>query len=143
MKVTVKKCLDALAAIEEIGQKQEDGKPLVIIPADRTRTGYWLSRLEDKLAPINKSFNTERDKLVQKLGEPFTIEDGNKQKKVEGKFKLKIENEFKFTEQIGKLLEMPEEIEFNKLDFELLEGINWPAGFILAVSEFFNEPQKK
>jgi len=155
MKITVKKALAAFFEIENLGEKRSQTGELIEkaieIPAEKTRTSYWLGRLTSKLTTIKNDYEKQRDALVKSLGTPVVAKDENgvelknddgTPKYIEGQYQVATENLQKFQEQHQQLLDTEDEIELAEgLEYELFEGIKWPITFFRNLDPFIKEPK--
>ncbi len=80
-----------------------------------TKVSYRLKRLVDKLTPILKTYGENRTKLFEKFGE--------KNEKGEWEIKNDSPKIKDFTKEHKELLEIEEEIEFEKISVETLGAI--------------------
>lgn len=103
MKVKLRSIIDNLDNIKELQD--------VELP---TKVSYRIKRLLDKLQPALDTYNKERIALIHKFGEedPKTKE-----------WKVKEEKLQEFYSELQKLLDVEEEVEFNKVKEEELENI--------------------
>lgn len=136
MKITVEKIIDIQSEIKALGERHtREGKVIeaIQLPA---KTGYWIGRLEDWADPIVVSYQKAQKKLVKELGEPVLKDD-----KETGAYKLKQENNEKYSEENDKLLAIEEEWTKDQFEFELFDGLSLPASFMGAISCLVKEPK--
>lgn len=79
------------------------------------KVSYRLKRLVDKLTPLLKSYNEERNEMIKELGEE------DPKTKV---FTVKKENEKEFYDKLEKLMEVEEEVDFKKIKIAELGAIS-------------------
>lgn len=154
IKVSIIKCIGVLNVLSLLKERpnNQTGEIIkgVIIPPEKSKTGYWLGRLEDKLLSISKQFYAQHDKIVKELGTAVMIkkEDPNDAEKTievaSGNYQITPESENweKYKAAIESMQEAEEEIEINQFDFELFEGIQFPQPFWTAMQPFIKEPNK-
>jgi hypothetical protein len=151
MKVEISKCIGALNALNSIEeQRNQDGtiaRKGVNIPAEKSRTGYWMGRLAEKLKPIQKEFQKQSDKLLKDFGTPIMTKVPNPTKPNEaldvesGRYNIPPEKMKEYTEAIDKLLSEEEEIDIKKFDFEMFDKIELPTTFWNGMTSFIEEPK--
>lgn len=91
-----------------------------------SKLSYWLGRLEDKIEPVIKRYNKERDRLIlEKHG--VKIEDTMQ-------FQVPKENIEAFSKDILDLLDQKETIEIS-LPLELFDGVNVSKEFFKAMGD--------
>ncbi len=153
IKLSVIKCIAALNSLSLLKerQNQQTGEIIkgVTIPSEKAKTGYWLGRIEDKLTSISKQYQSQNDGLIKKLGEPVKVRkvDPNDSKKTievnSGNFHVPFDSE-KYEEYklaIESIQNSVEEIDINPMEFEMFEGIDFPAGFWAGMTSFMVEPK--
>lgn len=86
------------------------------------KVSYKIKRLVDKLEPILKAYEANRNELVKEFGE----EQENKSFQVTDPEKLKL-----FYEKINELLTTEEEIEFEKIKIDELGDVQIPSKLLL------------
>lgn len=94
MKITIGEVINSVESVKAL---QEVKFPV--------KVSYKLKRLVDKLSPIIKTYNTEKDELVKKFGT----------KNEDNSFSVKDEKLQDFYPEIKKLLEVEEEVDFEKI----------------------------
>lgn len=100
--------------IENIKALQEIALPV--------KVSYKIKRLVDKLNPILKSYDEKRNDLIKEFGDEQ--EDGN--------FAVKDPEKLKeFAEKLQELLDMEEEIDFEKINIDSLGDIKLEAKIIV------------
>lgn len=115
MEQTVQEILTIGESLKEFDKKELPSK-----------LSYWLGRLEDKIEPVIKRYNKERDRLIlEKHG--VKIEDTMQ-------FQVPKENMEAFTKEVLELLGQKETIEIS-LPLELFEGVNVSKEFFKALGE--------
>lgn len=87
------------------------------------KVSYRIKRLVDKITPILKNYNEQRNELVKKFGE----EDEKTQT-----WNVKKENLTEFYEELQKLLDVEETLEFEKIKIDELAGIQIEAKLLLS-----------
>ena len=149
MKVTVNEALTAFNELQSLFDRKvkvEDGTEKVIvgvkIPANKSKTGWWIGRLNETLSPISKRFYAKRDEMLKEFGEPvFGVkkkEDGTEEQyRIEGQYSATKD----FTDAIESILTQEEEILFTPIGFDLIEGIEFPASFYMNCIKFIEEPK--
>lgn len=149
MKITVEQAINAvgeLSALAERHTKEGDIIKGVIIPASKSKAGFWLGRLQTKLEVIRKDFIKSQEALIKELGESMTEsikdEEGNsKEIVIPGQFVVKKDKVTEYNKAIVDIYTQEEEIIVDKLAFEDLEGIAFPASFWAPMSLFINDPK--
>jgi hypothetical protein len=119
MQLTVEKIIVAKQALGEFDKKA--------LPA---KLSYWLGRLEDKLNPISKRFEKEKNNLIiEKYG-----------KKVEGteSFQVPEENIEAYTKDVLTILDQKEEIDIS-IRLELFDGVEVSKEFFISLGELIKE----
>lgn len=86
------------------------------------KISYRIKRLADKINPILKNYHEQRNELVKKFGE----EDEKSQI-----WNVKKENQPVFYEELQKLLDVEETIDFEKIKIDELSGIEIEAKLLL------------
>lgn len=149
MKATIRQCIKALGVLDEIKERRIDNEMIkaVIIPSEKSSTGYWLGRFEDKLIPVNKAFIKQHNAIIAEFGALKTIKksiDGIETEiPLDGQFEVKPELYTKYNEALDTLLDVEEDINLEPFEFSLFEGIAFPASFIMGITPFLKEPSKK
>ena len=106
---------DVVGSVENIKSLLEIKLPV--------KVAYRISKLVNKLQPTLTVYEENRTKLIKEYGD--VQEDGNTSVKDPEKLKL-------FAEELGKLLEVEEEIDFDKINVDELEGINIEAKLLVS-----------
>lgn len=151
IKVEVSKCIGALNALNSLEeQRNQDGtiaRKAVNIPAEKSRTGYWMGRLSEKLKPIQKEYQKQTDKLLKDFGTPIMTKVPNPKNPNEaldaetGRYSIAPEKMKEYTDAIDKLLLVEEEIDIKKFDFEMFDKIELPVTFWNGMASFIEEPK--
>ena len=107
----------------------------VNIPAT---AGYWIGNLEGKLSSITKNITVQRDVVLKQYGE-VVMKDG---KEIKTNYKIAPENLFAYNEELKKLLDQKEYVEFKIMKFELFlddagSPIKLPQSFWSSVGKYF------
>lgn len=123
IKLTVEKSLIAKDALKEF-----DGKSLP------SKLSYWLGRTEDKLNPVEKSFNKIKEELIKKLGEHEKDGEG----KETGQIKVSNDKIEEYMKEINSVLQATEEVPA-LLKLEMFEGVEVTKDFFIKMGELVSE----
>lgn len=82
------------------------------------KVSYRIKRLIDKLQPILKTYDEKRNELIKEFGEEYINEKEEKVFGVKDPEKMKI-----FFEKLNELLVVEEEIDFEKVSVDSLDGV--------------------
>ncbi len=80
------------------------------------KTSYRLMRLAKHIDPIMKTYNEERNRIIEELGE---IDEATGNAIVRGKEKMEV-----FNKRIDEILQVEEYVEFDPISVEDLGGVN-------------------
>jgi len=147
-KATIKQCLTLATELRNIKDRTVKATGAVIegvkIPAEKSKAGYWLGRLEDKISSIEKSYLKQREELLKQLGIKEEVEKevkGEKKMIPTGNYLIPDEKAEEFNSAIEAILEIKEETLSSPIEYELLEGIAFPQSFWTAIIPFVTEPK--
>lgn len=108
----------------------------VVIPAKKSKAGYWIGRLESVVMPLNESVLERRRALFKEMGTEIMDKEG----KGTGTFDIVAEQKENFNKAIKDLLNEEEEINFCPLKYEHLDDLALPEEFWGAIVPFLSEP---
>lgn len=148
MKITVSKAVSTLKEIKNLSEhKTEDNKTIgaVIIPADKSKTGYWLGRLSNVLEPIQTSFDKTLESNQKQFSKPAIIKnEKGEEVEVAGQISFDAKSLQLYNKAMLEVNEQEEEISCipeGGFDYEMFEGISWPASFWKEITVFLKEPK--
>ncbi len=148
IKITVNKALRTLKEIKNLSEHQTEDKKTVaaiLIPEDKSKTGYWIGRLGDQLEVIQASFNKVLESNQKQYAKPAMMKgEGGADVPVAGQIAFDADSLEKYNtamNEVGNQLEEVSCVPDGGFDYEMFEGIEWPASFWKEISTFLKEPK--
>lgn len=143
MKITIRKCLTAFNEIQKTKERKDGEKTIeaLFIPHDKSKAGYWLGRLEEKVTSIRTGLVKQESEVMKQLGTPATEKIGENEVPIPGKFLFEQNKIEAYNQAISDLQDIEEEIEFCPLNFEIFEGVGGPASLWSALAPFLTVPK--
>lgn len=121
--ITINDLLNSVETLQKIAQKDFKAK-----------LAWSIARLLKSAETEIQSFNETRINLIKKYGEKD--ENGELITDEKGNCKIMTENVDTFTEELNELINTEVEINANKIDFNLLENIDFTPSDMTALEPF-------
>ena len=121
--ITINDLLNSVETLQKIAQKDFKAK-----------LAWSIARLLKSAETEIQSFNETRMNLIKKYGEKD--ENGELVTDEKGNCKIMTENVDTFTEELNELINTEVEINANKIDFNLLENIDFTPSDMTALEPF-------
>lgn len=121
--ITINDLLNSVETLQKIAQKDFKAK-----------LAWSIARLLKSAETEIQSFNETRMNLIKKYGEKD--ENGELITDEKGNCKIMTENVDTFTEELNELINTEVEINANKIDFNLLENIDFTPSDMAALEPF-------
>ncbi len=146
MKIKVEQALRLLREIKNLGEHQNEDKETIraiIIPADKSKTGYWIGRLADSLEAVQATYNKELEKNQKQFSTPAMIKGADgKEVRAAGQMSFDAEGLENFNKAMREIGEQEEELMPQiPFEYEMFDGIAWPTSFWKEISPFLKEPK--